>query len=214
MRRLSTGAHLHAEAGALEPEPKCGDQDRAAQDQEAAKRGKVAEAEIDLAGEPARRMHRLRVWPPDISHRCEGHEDQAHSQQHLVELVAAIKPAIKQALDEDAAERGRNEGANESGHEGHADPSHQARHHIAAEHRKDAMREIDEPHQPHCHRQPDRDQVQHHGEGETVKTNADDRGQRVGHGAPQTCPSPRLSPRRQGAEELGASSVKSPAAKR
>src|SRR5262245_24435178 len=71
--------------------------------------------------------------------------------------------------------------------------AHQAGDDIPAEHREDAVREVDEAHHPHRHRQPDRNQIQHHREGETMEADADRSGERVRHQA--TRPRAFLTPR-------------------
>jgi len=148
---VDSSADPDAEAGAFEAEPKQGYQRCPAQDQKAAKRRKAAEAEIDLASQPARRLHRLWRRPPDIGHRRHRHENQPDRQQHLVELVAAIKPAVEKSLDHDAAERRQDGCSDERQAERHAVPVDEASHDIAAQHRKDAVCEIDKAHHPHRH---------------------------------------------------------------
>ena len=59
--------------------------------------------------------------------------------------------------------------------ERHAVAVHQRNGDVAAGHRERAMREVDEPHQPHGHRQPNRDDVQDHRVGEAKEQNADQR---------------------------------------
>ena len=142
----------------------------------------IAEAEIYLAGEPARRVHRLLQRSPVIGRARHRHEDEPHRQQNLVELVAAIEPPVEEALDRDAGNRRRQRRGGERQRERHPEPVHQAGHHIAAEHREDAVRQVDKAHHPHRHRQPDRDQVEHHRKRDAVEADADDRGKGVAHG--------------------------------
>ena len=144
------------------------------------KAGKLRMPRSICAGQPARRTHRLRGRPPDIGHRRDRHENQPHRHQHLVEFVAAVEPPVQQALDRQAAERGGHRGGGERRHERHARPAHQTGDDIAAQHREDAVRQIDKAHQPHRHRQPDRYQVQHHRKGEAVEADADGGRNRVG----------------------------------
>ena len=207
---VDRGAHLHAEAGALEPEPEADDQARAAQDQKAAITRKAAKAEIELAAEPARRMHRLLQGAPDVSRGGDRHKDEPHRQQHLVELVPAIKPAIEQAFEDQAAERSREKRGDQRQSERHAHAAHEARQHITAKHRKDAMRQIDKAHHAHRYRQADRDQVQHHRKGQAVKPDADKRGEGVAHALAERCLSPRPSLRTRGEGGLCTTRAKLP----
>src|SRR5205823_519302 len=78
-----------------------------------------------------------------------------------------------------AAERRRENRGDQRQSERHAHAAHEARQHITAKHRKDAMRQIDKAHHAHRYRQADRDQVQHHRKGQAVKPDADKRGEGV-----------------------------------
>ena len=67
MRRLSTAARTCAPKRVRSsPSHSAVTSDRAAEDQEAAVGREIADAEIDLAAEPARRLHRLRERAPEI----------------------------------------------------------------------------------------------------------------------------------------------------
>src|SRR6185437_6931273 len=95
-------ADLGAKARAVERQPKAGDQYSAADDEKAAIGGKLAEAEIDLTTQLERRLEELRQRPPEVLGDSHRHEHEADSQEHLVELIAAIETAVEHPLEHDA----------------------------------------------------------------------------------------------------------------
>ena len=163
------GAKLGAEVRALDAEPQQGDQHEADHDQEGAIHREGAEAEIELAAECGGQMDGLRQRAPQIAHDRHRHEDQADGEQHLVEFARAVQAGVERALEYDADQRHHDERREQREGERHGVAVHQRHGDVAAGHREHAVREVDEAHQAHGHRQADRDDVQDHRVGEAVE---------------------------------------------
>jgi len=139
---------------------------------------KLARAENDLSVQDWRRIEGLGQRAPQKLRRRHRHEHKADGQQDLVELVLAVKPAIEKALERHARDHRHDHAQRRRRRERHVHVDHGHGHDVAAERGEHAVREIDEAHEAHRHRQPDRHEVQHHREGAAVEQDADGGGER------------------------------------
>ena len=188
MRRLSTAARMRApKLVRSKPYQSTGDQHGADRDDEDTIGGKGAEAEIELAVEIARHFDRLRQRPVDEGVAGDRHEDEADGEQHLVELVGRVEAAVEQALEGDTPRPHQHERRREGERERHAIPCRQAHGHVAPRHGEGAVRQIDEPHQPHGDREAHGDDEEDHGVSQAVEEDAYADVGEVLHRA--TCPS-------------------------
>src|SRR5579883_112748 len=143
MRRLST------EARPAEAEPKSRDDDGAAEDEKAPVRGEGSAAHDELAAQIFRYGSRLRLRSPDKFGGRHGHEDEADREQHLIELARVVEPPVERSLDHHAESSDDDNGEGESREEGKAGACHQGHRRISPGHGKDAVRKVDEAHEPH-----------------------------------------------------------------
>ncbi len=143
----------------------------------------------------AGRLHRLRRRAPEVADDCTRHEDQADGEQHLLEFAGAIEAGIEGPLEHDADQRHRDERRQQCQAEGHRIAVHQRHGDVAAGHGEHAVREVDEAHQAHRHRQADRDDVEDHRVGEAVEQDGEQRVHRSAcHAVPWLGSEPRLTP--------------------
>ena len=111
-----------------------------------------------LAEQVGGQRQRLLPRAPEIGRRGHRHEREADGEEHLVEVARAVEPAVERALHHHAGGGHAEEGERQRREEGHAPAHHQPHREVAAEHREGAVREVDEVHQPHRHRQAEADQ--------------------------------------------------------
>ena len=170
---VDRGADFGADIGALEAVPQHGDQHGADHDQESAIARERAEAEIDVAFEPARQRHRFRDRSVEIGEGGDRHERQADGEQHLFEIGRFVEPPIQAALEQHADRPDQDRRDRQRRDEADAERARQRDDDIAAGHGEGAMRQVHEPHQSHRHRQADGGDEQEHGVGQAVEQDAD-----------------------------------------
>ena len=143
-------------------------------DQEQAIGAEIDAQHGDLVVQRRRQFDRLLRRPPDPGRGRADHEREPDGEQHLVERARAVEAAVER--DARAPRRAAPIATNTSGSvepERHAEAAHQRDAQEAAHHRERAVREVDEVHQAHRHRQAEADQEQQAAVGDTVEEDAD-----------------------------------------
>jgi hypothetical protein len=106
-------------------------------------------------------------------------------------VAGPVQAPIERALEQPAHRRRAQEGQRQRRQERHAGAVHQHHGHIAAEHGKGAMGQVDEVHQPHGHGQANADQEQQAAVRQAVEQHAketrDHRGRPPFSGLPPDC---------------------------
>src|SRR3984957_19620978 len=165
------GANLGANAGALEGERDAEPDQKSDHDQENAVGAILQEAEIDLAAQSGRQLQGLAFRTDYEDGAGDEKKNQPEGEQHLVELAGPVEPPIERSLQHHADGGGGDKAERERGGEAEMRAVHRQHDHVAAEHGKGAVGEVDEAHQPHGDGQPDRDDEQHGAGGQSAQQN-------------------------------------------
>src|SRR5439155_6549090 len=129
-------------------------------------------------------------------------EDEPDGEEHLRQLARAVEPRVKQALQYYASQGYGDKGEDERERERHPDAAERGGEDIAPGHGEHAVRQVDESHQAHRHRQADGDHVQDHAVSGAVEGDAYERGKKLRQGLTSSSaalsrdPSPRWRPSR------------------
>ena len=135
------------------------------------------------AAEYPRRSH-------DVVDRGHRHEDEADAEQHLIEMASGVEVTIERALQHRADQGACDKRQRQACKERPAGLIDQHRADISARHRKRAMGEIDEVHQPERDRKPAGEHEQQHAVGDAVEQDGEQRGHLGSHWHKTKSPSP------------------------
>jgi hypothetical protein len=156
------GAQLGAEAGPPYQQFEAGSDRQAHDHQEQPVDPDVQTWQVDLSLQEARQRQRLLLIAEEEMSRTDRHQHQANREQHLVQMGGPVQAPIQHPLENHSHQAYRDHHHRQRRQEGHAGMVQQRHAQIPPEHRKGAVREVHESHQPQCHRQSDADQEQQH----------------------------------------------------
>ena len=163
------GAHHRAVARLAQAHQQRSQHGEATDDQEEPIAHHFQPGQMDAAVKPLRQLERLHRRPEEPGTACDGDEHDADRQQHLVERARPVEPAVEQHFEHRAGQCRGCECRSQRRQEADTPAVHRHARRIAADHRKTAVRQVDEVHQPERDRQADRDQEKQHAVGHAVE---------------------------------------------
>ena len=119
-----------------------------------------------------RQRYRLQGRAEQIIGDADDAEGDADGHQHLGQLRGTVDTAVEQPLQRQGDDHRRRHRQQHGGAIGEAEIARRIGGDVAADHREGAVRQVDHLHQPHGHRQADRDDEQHHAIGQGVRADA------------------------------------------
>ena len=125
--------------------------------------------EFGAALEPFGQLHDLLGGADKVVHAGHGHEGQADGEQHLVQVGLVVQRAVERALQHTTQKACAYKGCRQAPEKWDTQALHQQHRDVAAHHGKGTVREVDEVHQPHRHRQAHGQDEQQHAVGNAVK---------------------------------------------
>src|SRR5258706_4977568 len=169
-------AQTYSEFGPIDQQPQQTGRAKAACHHEKPMGRNHPEAEIERTAQGGRQRYRLRGWSEDEIGDADDDERDSDRKEYLSQLVRpTIYPAVEQEFDRNRDSDGTEKGEDDCQGIADADALERVGRQIAADHRKCAMREVHDSHQPHHDRQADGDDEEHHPVGDGIQADAESR---------------------------------------
>ena len=135
----------------------------------------LTKAQINGLAQPGGQINRQQGRPLPGVHRCDHQEGQADGGQHLRQFTKAIDPAIDDTLQRHGDHNGASNAKQSRPKERQAHIADQPMGQHSARQGKAPVCQIDHSHEPHGHRQADRDHKEDHAVGHAIDKNVENK---------------------------------------